>query len=37
MNAGQRELAITNYRKSLELDPNNQNAVAMLQKLRKPQ
>jgi tetratricopeptide (TPR) repeat protein len=37
MNAGQRELAITNYRKSLELDPNNQNAVAMLQKLQKPQ
>jgi hypothetical protein len=37
MNAGQRELAITNYRKSLELDPNNQNAVAMLQKLQQPQ
>jgi tetratricopeptide (TPR) repeat protein len=30
---GDRELAITNYKKSLELDPNNNNAVVMLKKL----
>jgi len=35
MNAGQKELAIANYKKSLELDPNNKNAVAMLEKLKK--
>lgn len=37
MNAGERELAIKNYRKSLELDPNNTNAVEMLQKLQREQ
>lgn len=30
---GDKTLAIANYRKSLELDPKNQNAVAMLKKL----
>ncbi len=30
---GERALAIANYRKSLELNPQNQNAVAMLQRL----
>jgi carboxyl-terminal processing protease len=30
MVGGQKELAITNYRKSLELDPQNENAVARL-------
>jgi tetratricopeptide (TPR) repeat protein len=34
MNAGQKELAIQNYEKSLKLDPKNQNAVEMLKKLR---
>jgi CubicO group peptidase (beta-lactamase class C family) len=33
MAAGQKALAIWNYRKSLELNPHNDNAVAMLQKL----
>ncbi len=33
MAAGQKELAIWNYRKSLELNPHNDNAVAMLKKL----
>ena len=33
MAAGQKDLAIWNYRKSLELNPQNDNAVAMLQKL----
>ena len=33
MKAGQRELAIANYRKSLELNPNNKNAAEMLKKL----
>ena len=37
MNAGQRELAMANYKRSLEVDPNNQNAVVMLEKLQKPQ
>lgn len=31
---GDRELAIANYKKSLELDPHNSNAVAMLKKLQ---
>ena len=31
--AGQREQAIRNYRKSLELNPKNDNAVAMLKKI----
>ena len=34
MNAGEDELAIKNYQKSLELDPNNDNAKEMLKKLR---
>jgi Flp pilus assembly protein TadD len=33
MLAGRRELAVRNYRKSLQLDPGNQNARAMLEKL----
>jgi CubicO group peptidase (beta-lactamase class C family) len=36
MNAGQKDLAIWNYRKSVELNPKNDNAVAMLQKLGAP-
>jgi hypothetical protein len=34
MENGDRELAIQNYRKSVELDPANGNAVAMLRKLQ---
>ena len=34
--AGERELAIRNYKKSLELNPQNMNAVEMLKKLEKP-
>jgi CubicO group peptidase (beta-lactamase class C family) len=34
MNDGQTDLAIQNYEKSLELNPQNTNAVAMLKKLR---
>lgn len=33
MNHGDRELAIANYRKSLELNPDNANAVAMIKKM----
>ncbi|HEX9614312.1 MAG TPA: serine hydrolase, partial [Bacteroidota bacterium] len=33
MNAGNKELAIRNYQKSLELNPQNTNAVEMLKKL----
>jgi CubicO group peptidase (beta-lactamase class C family) len=33
MTAGEKDLAILNYRKSLELNPKNNNAVAMLLKL----
>lgn len=33
MAAGRNELAIASYRKSLELDPKNENGVAMLRKL----
>lgn len=33
MKSGNKELAIQNYKKSLELDPTNQNAVAMLKTL----
>ena len=36
MNAGERELAIKNYKKSLELNPQNTNAVDMLKKLGAP-
>ncbi|HEV7643329.1 MAG TPA: serine hydrolase [Pyrinomonadaceae bacterium] len=34
MKNGERELAIKNYERSLELDPKNQNAVNMLKKLK---
>jgi CubicO group peptidase (beta-lactamase class C family) len=34
MNTGQKELAITNYEKSLELNPQNTNGADMLKKLR---
>lgn len=34
MKVGQKDLAIANYEKSLQLDPRNQNAVAQLKKLR---
>ena len=34
MNAGNKELAIINYKKSLELDPNNENAKNMLEQLQ---
>ena len=33
--AGKRELAVANYEKSLQLNPQNQNAVEQLRKLRK--
>jgi Tfp pilus assembly protein PilF len=33
MFGGRRELAIENYRKALELNPNNKNAADMLKKL----
>ena len=33
MNAGEKDLAITNYKKSLELNPQNANAREMLKKL----
>jgi CubicO group peptidase (beta-lactamase class C family) len=33
MAAGQRDLAIANYRRSLELEPKNDNAIAMLKKM----
>ena len=34
MLSGDRDQAIANYRRSLELNPNNQNAKDMLQKLQ---
>lgn len=34
--AGNKELALTNYRKSLELDPKNTNARDVIQRLEKP-
>jgi Tfp pilus assembly protein PilF len=34
MKRGDSDLAIENYEKSLELNPNNQNAVEMLKQLR---
>jgi len=37
MKAGQKELAIQNYEKSLQLDPKNQNAVEMLKRLKEKQ
>ena len=36
MKAGEKDLAIANYEKSLQLDPKNQNAVEQLKKLRQP-
>ena len=36
MKVGEKDLAIANYEKSLQLDPKNQNAVAQLKKLREP-
>jgi len=36
MNAGERALAIANYRKSLELNPKNANGARMLKKLQTP-
>ena len=36
MKAGQKDLAIVNYKKSLQLDPGNQNAVGQLKKLQAP-
>jgi imidazolonepropionase-like amidohydrolase len=36
MNNGEKDLAIKNYEKSLQLDPKNFNAVEMLKKLRTP-
>ena len=36
MNLNERELAIKNYKKSLELNPQNTNAVEMLKKLENP-
>lgn len=35
MKAGQKELGITNYEKSLELNPNNTNAMEILEKVKK--
>ena len=32
---GERNLAIRNYRRSLELDPNNDNAAKMIEKMQK--
>jgi D-alanyl-D-alanine-carboxypeptidase/D-alanyl-D-alanine-endopeptidase len=34
MEAGELELAIENYERSLELDPDNTNAVRMLERIR---
>ena len=34
MKTGQKDLAIANYEKSLQLNPKNQNGAAMLKKLR---
>jgi hypothetical protein len=33
---GEKELAIINYRKSLELNPQNKNAVERLKMLERP-
>jgi CubicO group peptidase (beta-lactamase class C family) len=37
MKAGQKDLAIANYEKSIELKPDNQNGIDMLKKLRQQQ
>jgi predicted Zn-dependent protease len=34
MKGGERELAVRNYKRSVELDPDNTNAVEMLKKLQ---
>jgi len=34
MNAGKKDLAIKNYEKSVELNPNNKNGVETLKKLK---
>jgi CubicO group peptidase (beta-lactamase class C family) len=36
MKVGEKDLAIQNYEKSLQLDPKNQNAAAQLKKLKEP-
>jgi len=36
MTINERELAIQNYKKSLELNPNNTNAAAIIKRLEKP-
>jgi hypothetical protein len=33
MNNGEKDLAIQNYQKSLQLNPNNRNGIEMLKKL----
>jgi len=35
MLAGEKELAIKNYRKSIEINPDNENGRKMLEKLKK--
>lgn len=35
MKSGEKELAVQNYKKALELDPNNSNAKVMLEKLNR--
>ncbi|AZB32514.1 tetratricopeptide repeat protein [Chryseobacterium bernardetii] len=35
MKSGNKNSAIKNYEKSIKLDPHNQNAVHMLQELKK--
>ena len=37
MKAGENELAVENYSKSLELDPTNQNAINIIAKLMEKQ
>jgi hypothetical protein len=34
MAAGQKDLAVQNYEKSIELNPKNQNGIEMLKKLK---
>ena len=34
MTAGKNELALKNYRKSLELDPTNSNAEQMIERIK---
>jgi Tfp pilus assembly protein PilF len=35
MKAGQNDLAIQNYEKSVQMDPKNANGIEMLKKLKK--